>query len=301
MTCRTFAPEIQPNTSTNALAMKIRNEAITAPPDLAPFIEGFWLLASEGAPDEVSPVYCCLPNGAWEVVFHLTPQRFCLLKGSEQIWVPEMIGMATSGSPIYWQVKGNTTMFGLVLLPETMELLTNSSTLLRESAGYEDLQIYDQPIFDTLLTRAKMAATVQEMADLVFATLRAHLLQPRKDAHFSYFSEALRLIRNSTEMPNLDNLSGQVYVSKRQLQRTFQDKLGCGPKAYSRMMRFREALHFMQTNPSVRMTDVAYDFGYADQSHFIREFKDFMGQNPRNFFSAWPSTALFHVNWESAH
>ena len=31
------------------------------------------------------------------------------------------------------------------------------------------------------------------------------------------------------------------------------------------------------------MTTVAYDFGYADQSHFIREFKDFSGVTPKEF------------------
>ena len=266
--------------------MNISNEALAAPKDLAALINGIWITASDGPTDEISPVQCCLPNGAWEIVFHLTPQRFCILLEGEQIWVPELAGLSSNGNPVYWQVKGGTVIFGLVLLPETMEMLTNRPTLLSEMR-YEDLRNYDQPIFDTLLSRAKRATTTQGLADEVFAVLREHLLQPKTDHRQPYFTEALRLIRNNAGTSNLDDLSEQVYVSKRQLQRTFQDKLGCGPKAYSRMLRFRDAIHFMRQHPDSRMTDVAHDFGYADQSHFIREFKDFTGQNPRTFFSSW--------------
>jgi len=94
--------------------------------------------------------------------------------------------------------------------------------------------------------------------------------------------------RKKLTASDLDDLNEKVFVSKRHLQRTFQNKVGYGPKAYSRMLRFCEAIFYLQQNPSARMTTVAYDFGYADQSHFIREFKEFMGQNPRKFFADWP-------------
>lgn len=265
--------------------MNIKNETIGAPKDLTHVIEGIWITVADGPADEISSVQCCLPNGAWEIIFQLTPQRFCILQDGQQVWMPEMAGLATNGTPVYWQVRGGTILFGMLLLPETMELLTTRPTLLRE-VRYEDLRDYNQSVFEPLLTRAKKATTAQELADIVFAVLREHLLQPKADDHQPYFAEALRLIRSNVTSLNLDDLSGQLFVSKRQLQRIFQDKLGFGPKTYRRMLRFRDAIHFMQQNPDSRMIDVAYDFGYADQSHFIREFKDFTGQNPRRFFAS---------------
>ncbi len=271
--------------------MNIRHETIAAPKDLASFIEGLWVTASDGATDEMSSMQCCLPNGSWEIIFHLTPQRFCVVVEGEKIWMPELAGFATNSTPVYWQVKGGTVIFGLVLLPETMELLTKRPTLLRE-ARYEDLRTYEQPIFETILLRAKQATTTQKLADVVFATLREYLVHSKAEKHHSYFAEALRLIRHNDALTkNMDSLGDQVFVSQRQLQRTFQEKLGYTPKMYSRMLRFRDAIHFMRQHPNSKMTEIAYDFGYADQSHFIREFKDFTGQNPRSFFTSWKPTS----------
>lgn len=30
-------------------------------------------------------------------------------------------------------------------------------------------------------------------------------------------------------------------------------------------------------------TDIAYEFGYSDQAHFIKEFQEFCGINPSNY------------------
>jgi methylphosphotriester-DNA--protein-cysteine methyltransferase len=274
--------------------MKITTEKFPSPPDLATFVSGMWITNSDGPEHELSSLQCCLPNGAWEIIFHLTPQRFYLVEEGKQVQLPQMAGFATHGTPIYWQVRGGTRFFGLVLLPETMELLLNRSNALR-GTRYEDLRGYDQPIFETLLSQGHQAATSQEMADAVFSTLRVHLLQSAEEKHPPYFAEAMRLIRSNMDSPTLDDLSEQVYVGKRQLQRTFQDKLGFGPKTYSRILRFRDAIHYMSQYPDAKMTTVAHDFGYADQSHFIREFKDFTGQNPTAFFSTWvPSAVTSH-------
>lgn len=33
------------------------------------------------------------------------------------------------------------------------------------------------------------------------------------------------------------------------------------------------------------LTDIAYDCGYYDQSHFINDFKEFSGYSPKVYFS----------------
>lgn len=274
-------------------AMQIKNEKFVAPADLAPYVSGMWITRSEGPEDEMTPVQCCLPIDAWELIFHGTSQRLEIFVDGQAVSMPEMAGFATKGQPVYWQVAGGAFLFGVILLPEAMELLTDRRPSELREKRFEDLRVYGQPIFETLLQAGCSATTFEGVADAVFSALRTFFRQVDPEKLMPYFAGAMRLIRtNPEEMPSLDNLSEQLYVCKRQLQRTFIDKLGFGPKAYSRMLRFSNAIHYLSAFPDAKMTEVAYDFGYADQSHFIREFRDFTGCNPKSFFSCWKPVAI---------
>ncbi|MDQ2863707.1 MAG: helix-turn-helix domain-containing protein, partial [Bacteroidota bacterium] len=77
-----------------------------------------------------------------------------------------------------------------------------------------------------------------------------------------------------------------VYVSPLQLQRSFQEKMGLTPKAYQRLIRFRNVYRDMQSLKTVGgWAGLSYDLGYADQAHLIREFKEFTGFMPTELLS----------------
>ena len=95
----------------------------------------------------------------------------------------------------------------------------------------------------------------------------------------NYLAEAASLIRNAKGNITIEEVSNTVSVGMRQLQRSFKDSMGTTPKGYLRIIRFRNALASLN-NPH-ELADLAYDMGYADQAHFIREFKEFAGEAPR--------------------
>ena len=59
--------------------------------------------------------------------------------------------------------------------------------------------------------------------------------------------------------------------------------LGVTPKIYQRILRFNEVFQYLQNHNAVSWAQVAAHCGYADQSHFIHEFKKFTGFNPAEF------------------
>jgi AraC-like DNA-binding protein len=73
-------------------------------------------------------------------------------------------------------------------------------------------------------------------------------------------------------------------VSSRTLERKFKQILGIPPKKFSNIVRFQRALEKIQSNSaSGNLIDIAYEFGYADQAHFIRDFKSMSGIVPGSF------------------
>jgi hypothetical protein len=72
-------------------------------------------------------------------------------------------------------------------------------------------------------------------------------------------------------------------ISERQLQRRFKKQVGVPLKRYERISRFELALNRLTKVDYSELTSIAFELGYTDQSHFIREFQEFAGMSPYNF------------------
>ncbi len=64
----------------------------------------------------------------------------------------------------------------------------------------------------------------------------------------------------------------------------FREQVGLTPKTAARVLRFRSLCRRLDAEP-VRWAEIAYDCGYADQSHLIREFRKLAGTTPTDFLA----------------
>lgn len=71
--------------------------------------------------------------------------------------------------------------------------------------------------------------------------------------------------------------------SQKHLIDQFKQYVGLTPKAYHRMLRFNDLMAHIQNQQAIQWSEVSYLCGYADQSHFIKEFRHFSGFNPKEF------------------
>ena len=68
----------------------------------------------------------------------------------------------------------------------------------------------------------------------------------------------------------------------RQIQRKFKQLLGTNIQTYVRVARFEKAKGLLAGGQPLRLTDIGYEAGYYDQSHFSTEFKKLSGTSPKN-------------------
>ncbi|MBL0953167.1 MAG: AraC family transcriptional regulator [Leptospira sp.] len=78
-------------------------------------------------------------------------------------------------------------------------------------------------------------------------------------------------------------IASDLKMSERTLQRKFQNYVGLTPKQFATIIRFQTSLFEMKAKKESKLTDIAYNIGYADQSHFIRQFKSFTKEKPFQF------------------
>jgi AraC-like DNA-binding protein len=84
----------------------------------------------------------------------------------------------------------------------------------------------------------------------------------------------------------LVQLQKELNITERTFQRKFEKSVGVAPNMYRRICQFNSA--FQQLNNSrqdVRLIDIAFQHGYADQSHYIRAFKEFTNFTPKQYLN----------------
>jgi AraC-like DNA-binding protein len=101
----------------------------------------------------------------------------------------------------------------------------------------------------------------------------------------------------------VSDLAEHCNLSSRQLQRQFQDVVGVSAKTLARSIRFEEIRKRLMLDPDQSLTALAYELGYADQAHFIHDFKEFADRTPGESpakcgpsrpFSATARTSFFY-------
>lgn len=90
---------------------------------------------------------------------------------------------------------------------------------------------------------------------------------------------ATSLLINPTRF-SLDWLAGQSCLCQRQFNRKFIERMGIGPKLYSRIVRFHKAYQYKEAHPQENWMSVAFLFGYVDYQHLVKDFKEFAHVTP---------------------
>ena len=121
---------------------------------------------------------------------------------------------------------------------------------------------------------------VAGLADLLLARLEPGR-EPRPQVR-----EAVRLIRASRGRVTVRSLAGQLNLSISQLERSFARHVGVGPKLLARQTRVCALAAEAMSPASPSWASLAVKYGYADQAHLAREFRELTGLTPSRFAGA---------------
>jgi AraC-like DNA-binding protein len=89
-------------------------------------------------------------------------------------------------------------------------------------------------------------------------------------------------MQQDTGLENITAIARRYNISTRYLCKLFLQYTGVTPKLYNKINRFQHSLRLIAEN-QFSLTSIAYDCGYFDQSHFIRDFKHFAGLTPSSY------------------
>jgi AraC-like DNA-binding protein len=116
--------------------------------------------------------------------------------------------------------------------------------------------------------------------------LRAHLPEP--DPRADEAADIVATIAASPGIMRVDKLAARAGLSVRALQRLFAEYVGIGPKWVIRRYRLHEVTERLAAGGSIDWAALAVELGYADQAHFVRDFRAMFGESPTQYAERYP-------------
>ena len=191
---------------------------------------------------------------------------------------------------------GNLTLFGQTILPDKLRIKENFTLIAYFLKPYSLISLFgilaqeltDNPIDFNLLSKKTNlqeqllnSDTVNEM--IFFLDNYIFSLIPKSKTDNSLIEYAVGKICDSPTKNILTNIQKDIFVTERRLQRMFEKNIGVSPNQFRKIQQFNKAFCQLNNSQFQNLSDIAYDNAYADQSHYIRAFKEFTNITPKEY------------------
>jgi AraC-like DNA-binding protein len=246
--------------------------------ELLPFIKHYLFLESKGNDLKKLRLFS---DGNMGIVFSFKNN---LLNGSDNVGQLEFL----PGSFLYGQIsefknvclRNETDLIIVVFQPTGInQLMGIPANELRDNI------IRTEYIFDKqgqeLYEKLAEQFTIQDKLRLL-NTFFLEQMEKRVIPDDSLIRAALNFIVKNKGLISSNQLIRLTGYTERHIERKFMESVGINPKKFSNIIKLHMFLKDLKSNSNNKnLTHMAYEAGYADQSHLIKEFKKITGMTPK--------------------
>ena len=221
------------------------------------------------------------------------------------VTVPFCLPLFANGTPTLLfhtaqgQLKKNSgylTLFGQTILPDKLQIKDNFTLIayflkpysLISLFGISAQELTDKPVDFNLLSKKTdlqeqllNSNTASEMISVLDNYIFSLLPKNNKDKPLINY--AAEKIFKSPTRHILSEIQKDICVTERTLQRMFEKNIGVSPNQFRKIHQFNRAFRQLNNRQFQNLSDIAYDNDYADQSHYIRAFKEFTNITPKEY------------------
>jgi AraC-like DNA-binding protein len=162
-----------------------------------------------------------------------------------------------------------------------------AASILKERV---DRLFNQSPPLDTFFSKRQLEQIQNELADTPDVRQQIPLIEKflsRQICERNPFSiqleNAVQMIRSSRGKASITTVARHSGMSQSSLERSFRAVVGASPKNLSRLVRLEHVCRLWDQGKS--LTEIAFEAGYSDQPHLIRDFRLFTGSSPQQFLS----------------
>ena len=252
-------------------------QQIQPPECLKHYIRYYWVLESN-AMEMLPRTFAAIADGNPGIIFHQSDSGKFYQENKE---LPDIFlyGQTTKYTELI--SPGNFRNIGVYFYPQAIKSIFgfNAAEFTNSCIDVNLIpSIHSKCLSEQLLNTPDLNDQIQVLSAYLFAQVKTN--NCLQDQLTSY---AIKRIFEAKGDVNLKLLQNDLRLSERSFERRFKFEVGISPKLLSRIFRFQAAMNLLRERNFDKLSDIAYEHNYADQSHFIRSFKEFAGLSPNQF------------------
>jgi AraC-like DNA-binding protein len=243
---------------------------------IEPFIKEIFLLQGSGT-EHTLPFYA---DGYPGIVYAESEKGVFLLPHNKILSAFFLYGQTIE--PIELKIKGPYKLIIFQLYPFATRLLLEIDPKSINNYCFDLCQLKSLNTSETLalLKSSETEKQIEIITDFIIEMVKTSSSNPDNTIKF-----AVSTIISSKGTIPIFQLREQLFITERTFERRFAKEIGVTAKQFSKIVQFSFSLNQLQESDYTTLTNVAYDNGFADQSHFIRSFKTHTGQTPKEMLS----------------
>jgi AraC-like DNA-binding protein len=226
---------------------------------------------------EVEGEYKVFPSSGLVIGFQYKGQLATLEDNAES----KLALAGITGMTDRYKIFKNSTNIGTILVYFTEVGFTHFASLPANELFNLSLSLYD--IFgknSIIKVQEKLSSPLTDRDRITI--VEQFLLSQLKDIQTDkLIVEAVKLIYQSHGTIRIKELNERLFISQSPFEKRFRKVVGTSPKKFASIVRFNTILNNL--NKTKTLTEICYYNNFFDQSHFIRDFKQFTGETPENF------------------
>jgi len=241
---------------------------------LSPYVKYYWTCAHDR--DVVEVMY---PTGCLELCIDISTGDTIRHRGNQSVAVPRLEVLGHWNIPTTATIKkGNTCLItrfhpyaGALFFPDQPSGFTNRSVNL-----YDLLTREADEFLHRLMEQPLLGQKVSILEDFLIDRLVRSQIDHQKIKLVEGLCDS---IRRDKAVFDGKRLAAEFGFSERYIQKLFLNYVGITPKSYFSVERFNKSLQLVRS-ADMSLTKIAYECGYYDQAHFIKEFRSYTGIPP---------------------
>ncbi|MBC7947282.1 MAG: helix-turn-helix transcriptional regulator [Chitinophagaceae bacterium] len=248
--------------------------------DLQDFIKCFWTLEDEPVQQPVTQRV--VPDGCMEMIFHygdLYRQHFA---DGSTILQPRSFIFGQITNYIEISPTGRSGIVAARFHPEGLAPFLNVPAAKLENKAFSLVEVLGEKAM-YLESQVLNSGSNTERMKIIEAFLLCYLSEPATIDEVT--KNCVDVIFKSQGQLDVSELAGKMNINRRNIERRFTTAIGMSPKQLSRAVRLQSTIRMLEAQNFTSLTSLAYENGYYDQAHFIRDFKEFTGMSPKSFFA----------------